>query len=141
MKLINLERSRFSVHAIIEVSGENGETVPVLDFLHEKLEDKKFKGSADGYAALFQRYAEKGRQGLTTNMFHEANKQEKIWEFIKGRLRIYCFIDPDGNAVILTHGVVKKSQKAQKSDINAAKRKRDEYLKAKAENKLEITEE
>lgn len=64
-----------------------------------------------GMFALFQRYAAAGRQKLPTAVFHEADRGSGVWQFIKGRLRVFCFID-DGAMVVLTHGMVKKTQKA-----------------------------
>ena len=68
------------------------------------------QASAKGLDGLFNRYAQHGRNGLTSELFHEANKKERIWEFSKGRLRVYCFMEDDGNVLLLSHGIVKKSQ-------------------------------
>jgi phage-related protein len=73
---------------------------------------------------------------LTAELFHEANRDGKIWEFIKGRLRVYCFME-EGALVILTHGAIKKSQKANRNDIARAMRMRNAYLAARQRGDLQ----
>jgi glycosylphosphatidylinositol transamidase (GPIT) subunit GPI8 len=51
----------------------------VLTFLQEQ--PANMAASAKGFKALFRRYAEHGRQGLTEEQFHLANREESIWEF------------------------------------------------------------
>ncbi len=84
---------------------------------------------------LFERYAVGGRQALTAELFHEAGDNGNIWEFVKGRLRVYCFKDDNG-LVILTHGVVKKTQTTAQSDITRAVREKEAYLVAKKNGQL-----
>jgi phage-related protein len=80
---------------------------------------------------LFERYAALGRQGLTSPLFHEAGADGRIWEFVKGQLRVYCFKDDNG-LVILTHGAVKRTQTTATADLDRAMRARAAYLSAKA---------
>lgn len=88
--------------------------------------------SAKGFMALFRRYAQCGRQGLTTDQFHLAsNPEEQIWEFRKGALRMYCFEDGEHGLVILTHGAVKKTQKTPRTDIAKAVTMKERYLVAR----------
>lgn len=88
--------------------------------------------SAAGFSALFRRYAELGRQGLTVELFHEVDGPEGIWEFIKGRLRCFCFMDNAEHLTVLTHGAVKKTPKADPKEIAAAVAVKKRYLAAKA---------
>lgn len=99
-----------------------------------------FKAHAKGLKSLFVRYAKTGTQDLTSEMFHEADKEEGIMEFKRGRLRVYCFLD-GGRIVVLSHAIVKKSQKTDKRDVEKAKRLKDAYFSAKADGTLEIIEE
>lgn len=118
---------------VIEQSGR----CEVLEFL--KNIPPNYQSSAKGFKALFERYAKGGRQNLTESLFHEANKENGIWEFIKGQLRIYCFKDDRGQLIILSHGILKKSQKAKTEDIQKAVKLRREYLNAKENGTLEVT--
>jgi hypothetical protein len=129
MKLTVLKEKRFRVAAI-----GIGDDSAVLTFLKEAVPD--MQGSAAGMWALFDRYADDGRKRLTTAVFHEANKQEEIWEFIKGRLRLFCFLD-EGALVILTHGAVKKTQKADKSEVREAVHMKRAYFEAKQNHQLQ----
>ncbi|ATX80650.1 Phage derived protein Gp49-like (DUF891) [Mariprofundus aestuarium] len=131
MKLLVVEKDNREVLAILE-DGEPT-TCPVIEFLMSQPKD--MAKSAKGFKALFERYAAHGRQGLTTHLFHEVDKNEKILEFIKGRLRIFCFEDA-GGIVILSHGAVKKGQKVDRAEVSKAIRNKALYLEAKSSGQL-----
>lgn len=82
--------------------------------------------SAKGFRPLFQRYAKSGRRGLTTDLFHEVDSKDEIWEFIKGDLRVFCFMHK--NLVILTHGAVKRSQRVDPQEVGTAARAKNLFL-------------
>ncbi|HMV04987.1 MAG TPA: type II toxin-antitoxin system RelE/ParE family toxin [Accumulibacter sp.] len=130
MRLVALGEKRFKVAAVVE-----GDEVPVLRFLQDAPSD--MQGSARGMPALFDRYATEGRRLLSTEVFHEANKEQGIWEFIKGRLRVFCFVDTDGTLLVLTHGAVKKSRKADPMEIARAVRIKDAFLVARRQGTLQ----
>jgi hypothetical protein len=106
----------------------NDESADVLEFLTNA--PPNMAKSAKGMWALFRQYSREGRRGLTASMYHEASKSDQIWQFIKGRLRIYCFEDK-GGLVVLTHGSVKKGQKADPTEVAAAVRVRNSYVAAR----------
>lgn len=133
MKLRLLSTKRFRV---VSVAAKTTDSVE--NFLHES--SKQWPGHARGCYALFERYAEYGRNGMTADWFHEANKQSGIWQFIKGRLRVYCFMD-GGDLIILTHGSVKKTQKADPSQIERAVALKTQYEQDKASNKIIFLED
>lgn len=93
------------------------------DFLREQ--NATNPGHVRGMKALFHRYAEGGRTTLTTDLFHHASAEHDIMEFIKGQLRIFCFTE--GNTILLTHGALKKSQKADPQQVGIAVSMRDKY--------------
>lgn len=129
MKVTIIKKARYSVAAV--GSPEGG--IPCIDFLRGIPAD--MKAYARGMYVLFDLYSQKGKTGLTSPVFHEANKESGIWEFIKGRLRVYCFMD-DGALIVLTHGSIKKTQKADKGEVARAVRLKDEYVSAKQEGTL-----
>lgn len=131
MRLLVVEKENREVLAILE--GGDPEICPTMQFLGSQ--SKENSGSAKGFKVLFKRYASNGRQGLSSELFHEVDKNEKIWEFIKGSLRIFCFEDA-GGVVILSHGAIKKSQKANPREVARAIRNKALYLKAKSDDKL-----
>lgn len=134
MRLVKLAQGRFTVVARVE----DGEQSKVQDFLSSVQAD--MQASAQGMYVLFERYAQGGRQNLTSSLFHEANKQEGIWEFIKGRLRVFCFIDSTGQLVVLSHGAIKKSQKADSREVACAVTLKIDYEAAHREGSIQLIE-
>lgn len=133
MRLRLLTRKRFRITSVADKTVDSVES-----FLHES--SKQWPAHAKGCYALFARYAEFGREGMTSEWFHEANKQSGIWQFIKGRLRVYCFLD-GGDLIILTHGSIKKSQKADPKQIERAVALKNQYEQDKALNKIIFLED
>jgi len=110
----------------------------ILRFLAERPANQQ--KSAKGFASLFRLYADKGRQGLTSEQFHLANREHKIYEFIKGSLRIYCFEDGSDGLILLTHGIVKKRNTTKRADVERAVNTRNEYMQAKQASAIEVQE-
>lgn len=109
----------------------------VEKFLYEA--SKHWPAHAKGCYALFERYAEYGRSGMTADWFHEVDKPSGIWQFKKGRLRVYCFLD-DGNLIVLAHGSVKKSQKVDPLQLERAVAIKKRYEEDKVKNKITFVE-
>lgn len=124
-----LTKGKFLVAAYSDISEDWQTTCPALEFLHTMAKDANYSSSAKKYRALFQHYAVHGGPGMTTEMFHEADKQEAILEFIKGSLRVLCFVD--GNIAILTNGYIKKGQKADTQAVAQAVRAKQKYFNDK----------
>lgn len=110
----------------------------MLEFLRQAPPD--MVAHAKGLRVFFVRYARGGRMTLTAEMFHEANKKEGIWEFRKGRLRVFCFMD-GGQLIIATHGAIKKTQKADPQDIARAVEIKRRYFADKVAGNIELEEE
>ena len=64
--------------------------------------------------------------------FKKLTGTEEIWEcriqFGSNAYRIFCFL-VDDSVVVLTHGIIKKSQKTPKSEIEKAESYRRYFLK------------
>jgi hypothetical protein len=131
VRVLVVEKDNREVLAVLE--DREPYRCPALEFLAEQ--PKERQGSAKGFRALFKRYAIFGRQGLTLELFHEVDKNEKIWEFIKGSLRIFCYVD-DGGIIVLSHGALKKSQKAASKEVGQAIKNKHLYLEAKNSGQL-----
>ena len=118
----------------------DGDSCPLLDELASI--PPNLKGAVNGVAPLLNRFAERGRGGLTSDLFHEVDKQNGIWEFIKGRIRILCFMSPyDGTLIILTHSFIKKEQKTPKSEVSKAIRLLEVYKADFLDGEVELVEE
>lgn len=81
----------------------------------------------DRLAAHFQGMANSGKQ--SENRFKKLEDSGGIWEFRSGSHRLLCFAD--GRSWVLTHGFVKRGQKAPKREITRAQTIRAEYLELK----------
>jgi len=57
-------------------------------------------------------------------------EEDGIYAIKQGQVRIYCFFDAR-RVILLTHGTIKKQQKADPEDLKRAKRLRKAYLTAK----------
>lgn len=139
MKLIKVLSGKNAIVApLLDGGADEDPTSEVQQFLLNAAPD--MQASAQGVYALLKRYATDGRDKLTSGNFHEANKQEAIWEFVKGRLRIFCYVDSNESLVLLSHGAVKKTQKADKSEVAKAVRLKQAYLAAKKAGTVELIE-
>lgn len=123
---ILFKKSKYHVLMYSRIRDDFSCEIPVLEFLREHANIGDQKASVSGLKKLFERYAENGSSALTTDLFHEADKTEKIFEFIKGRIRVLCF--KDENKIILTNGLVKKTQKASTQDVAIAIAAKKEYF-------------
>lgn len=121
-----LESGKFIVAALESLAEDFTPHCDALEFLKSCYHNKGTTASCNGFKAVFKRYAEHGPSGLTSAMLHEANKEESIQEFIKGDLRLLCFIDR--NTIYLTNGYVKKSQKADKTEVARAIQARKKFF-------------
>lgn len=128
MKLVILQRKSYTVAAYIK---EDENVIQALDELKDL--GTIYSGSAKGVASLFKIYAEHGRlcpYGLTKEQMHHAHYDPDILEFIKGDVRVFCFID--GKMVVLTNSGLKKGQKANKKDVAKALKIYRQYDKDRA---------
>lgn len=126
MQLKTLSRHQNTVAALCTEGDGKPDVIKWLQQLPANMQ-----GSARGFVALFDRYAQSGRQQLGSEHFHVVDEDAQIWEFIKGRLRIMCFMD-GGNLVILTHGLVKKTQKVDSQEVAHAISLKQRFLSSKA---------
>lgn len=113
-----------------------GEECPAEQFIQE--------GEASTYACrvglltILQHIADKGLQGVPSTWVHEANKKERIYEVIKGPLRLLFFKGEGRQVAVCTTGVRKQGQKADRSAVNKAAAHRKLYEEAVAANALKV---
>jgi len=134
MKLKVLAQSEWTVCAVASYA-QGQDTCQIEDFFIGL--ETKDGGSGDGMLQLIAYVAENGPRQLPDSLSHYIDQNEKIWEFIKGRLRVAWFYD-EGQCVICTHGFIKDSQKVKKADKNYAIRMKEEYFAAKSAGTLKI---
>lgn len=111
------EGSAFSVYEIL-----SGDRSHVEEFFHELPLDLKSR--------LFRLIAFIADHGTPSNQRKFRHEEDGIYAIKQGQARIYCFLDA-GRVILLTHGTIKKKEKADPEDLKRAKRLRKAYLTAK----------
>jgi len=99
-----------------------------------------FQSNTAGLLVMMEQHSEHGPEQFNTAQCHYVDQREQIYEYIKGRLRLFWFEDDD-RVVVCMHGIVKKDQKTPRRDIDRAKRVKATYMQAKAEGSLTFIEE
>lgn len=135
MKLLTISQAHYRVAAVIDEQGDKL-ICPVYEFF-EAIE-KQYQGSADGLLALIDRIARNGTQGLSSKLCHLVDEENKIYELIKGDLRLFFFKGHGDLIVIASHGIIKKSQHTRASDKNRALNYKKHYQQAHDTKSLEI---
>jgi len=115
----NIDGALWSIYTPCNPSGES----KLEEFFLEL--GSNMNAARTGMVAIFQQVTEKGIVSLPDAICHQLDKG--IWELIKGRIRIVCFLD-DGKVVICSHGFIKTTQKTPSAEIKKAKRCRTKYL-------------
>lgn len=128
MQIELLEKGQFTIYSVLNGQGRN----ELLDFL-EGLAPNLHK-NRDGMLQLLETTALQG-PSRNTEISHQI--EGEIWEFIKGRLRVFWFYDKN-KIIICTHGIVKKTQKISKKDKEKAQQIYSDYMTAKAANRLQV---
>lgn len=129
-----LLKDRYTIAATMD-----GDACPADDFIAEG--EARYEASRMGLSDLLARVAREGLDGLSSKMTHEADKRLKIYEFIKGDLRLFYFKGRDNTIVICTAGVIKKGQKADQKAVEKAAKFREEYLRAHASGGIQWEED
>ncbi len=137
MKLQILAKNKFTVAAVIVEKDED--TSPLIDFLYEL--PYQYQASVGGISLIIESIAEKGFEALNTKQCHCVDKNNKIYELIKGAIRVFFFKGHCDVIVVATHGVIKKTQKTPKREIDIAIKYKKQYQQAHDSNNLLMTED
>jgi hypothetical protein len=125
MDVVKLSEGKFSVTAHAEPDGDDW-VIPLVDFL-DGLEEKQFGGMVNGVFALFDHFAEVGTN-ISKDLCHLVDKDEGIYEFIKGDLRILWFYAKGNRGIVIcSHGFLKKGQKTPNREKKTAIQLKKEY--------------
>lgn len=96
---------------------EGGEC-PAVNFLTTG--EKSTEASRNGLAIMLQHVSEHGFHGIPTKWTHEADKNNGIYQFIKGDLRLMFFKGVNGDIAVCADGYVKKGQRVDKPAVARA---------------------
>jgi len=138
MRLLIIRLGRWKVLAPLvshETENTNSECCPLSDQLR-LFHSGNYRASVAGLVKLIEICAEKGPRGLSDSLFHLADRTEKIYEFIKGDLRLFCFVG-DGAVVVCSTAAIKKKRTSDKQEVSRAVRLKEAYFLAKSSNKIE----
>jgi crotonobetainyl-CoA:carnitine CoA-transferase CaiB-like acyl-CoA transferase len=127
-----------AIRIVAEISKNGRETALEVEFAEISSQGRATHAAAAGMVALFDTVVELGRV-KASRYYHEANKNESVYEFRKGTIRVYFFFAAnDGELVVCSHSITKDQRKARKADIDKVVAFRNRYLAAKANATIEI---
>lgn len=123
MKVKILAEGQYIISAIMD-----GDRCPVEDAIIS--DDPAYESQMLGLLDMLNRAAAGGLRQFSSKQSHYINEDPKIYEFIRGPLRLIYFHGESNNVVVSTEVVVKKSQKADKKVVSKAKKVRKDYFEA-----------
>lgn len=86
---------------------------------------------------LIQTVAANGPRFLGEDMSRPIKTVDGLFEFKRGKLRVFWFYDQD-RIVICSHGLVKKAQKTPKRDLERARATITRYREAKRRGAVDV---
>jgi hypothetical protein len=102
--------------------------------------DPKLRGYVVGLRALWERIPRTGPRALGPVLYHCVDEEHKIYEFIKGPLRLLCF-EAKGAIVVCAHLLRKKTQKMARRDKIHAVALRERFLAARAAGDIQLIDD
>ena len=133
MILVPIKRQKWHIFAYCR----SERSCDLLDWIG-KLDDN-YRSSLERLFAIIDMVA-KGQQGprlLAHDICHQIDKQNQIYEFIAGALRLLWFYSPSERRVIIcTNILLKKSQRTPKKEIQKAIRIKKQYIKEQSRGKI-----
>jgi Phage derived protein Gp49-like (DUF891) len=129
LELVVIETDKYTVAAVLK----NG-NCEVTEFLEEL--EETYHASVDGLYALIGLVSKTGLQDVSTKLSHCVNEEEKIYEFIKGKLRLFYFKGKGDLLVVCTSGIIKKTQKVDEKQVARAVALKKQYLQAVKDSTL-----
>lgn len=133
MKLKVLHRTQFTIASAMD--GDECETETFLNGLASK-----YQASAEGLYVLIERIADQGLDGMSSKLWHLVDAENKIYELIKGDLRLLCFKGHGDVLVIASHGFLKKTQKTPTKEKNKAISYKQQYQQAHDARRIDLIE-
>ncbi|MCV4341078.1 type II toxin-antitoxin system RelE/ParE family toxin [Pseudomonas capsici] len=135
MRLQVLEAGKWTVTAPQEVDGNGDYQCILIDSFNDL--GANYSKSLIGMLSLLEKFSEHGQRMLNDDICHEADKNEKLFEFIKGDLRLLWFYGQGNKIIVCSHCFVKKGRKTPKAEKAIAIKFRETYEKL-TEQKIEI---
>ncbi len=134
MKVKVLAKDHFTIVGIMR-----GESCAADDFLSQG--DANQESSRTGLRSMLRSTASMGLDNIPVPWSHEVDKQNGIYEFCKGRLRLFFFKGKNGQIAVCTGGTLKDSRKVDKPSVACAIRCKQEYFGSLQSGTLELCED
>lgn len=106
-----------------------GGTCPAEDFLANG--EKSTRANRAALLDILDFVSDNGVEKLSSKQSHQVNKDEGIYEFIKGSLRLFYFKGKNGHLVVCTEGILKKTQKVDPAAVSRAIAMKATYMASK----------
>lgn len=139
MKILSIQRAKFQVGAVVHEKGDGALVCSLMDDFNDI--EATYEASRNRLLEYFKHVAGGGPQALNTAQCHQVDANDKIYEFIAGKLRVLFFQGAAGNVVICSHMFLKKSQKTPAKEVNKAIRAKKEYEQAEKAGLVEWREQ
>lgn len=133
MKIQALFTDAYQIVAVLD-----GDDCPAQDFLTNRGADQE--ANSTGLLEMMGHISKSGFRNTPSKWTHEANKNNGIYELIKGRLRLFYFHGKGNQIIVCTGGAVKNGKKANPQEVAKAIKYKEDYFKAIEGNTLELIE-
>ena len=125
--------------AVVQEKGNGSLACSLIDDFNDI--EATYEASRNRLLEYFKHVATGGPQALNSAQCHQVDANNKIYEFISGKLRVIFFQAATGRMVICTHMFLKKTQKTPPKEVNKAIRAKNEYEQADKAGLIEWREE
>lgn len=136
MRLRKISVGTWDVLAEADAQGQ----CALQDDLGALFDARQTKATAAGFYSFWRHIPAEGPRKLGTDIYHQLDSEDEIYEFIKGSHRVLCF-QVGGRVILCSHLMRKKSKKTPRKEINRAKALRAAYLEAVKLNALIVDDE
>lgn len=125
--------------ALVREKGDGSLSCSLIDDFNDI--EATYEASRNRLLVYFKQVADAGPQTLNTAQCHQIDANNKIYEFIAGKLRVLFFQSSTGNVVVCTHMFLKKTQKTPPKELAKAIKARKDYEQAEMAGIVEWREE
>jgi len=139
LKILSIQRAKFHVGAVVQEKGDGSLACSLIEDFNDI--EATYEKSRDRLLEYFKYVASGGLQALNSAQCHQIDANNRIYEFIAGKLRVLFFQSARGNLVVCTHVFLKKTQKTPRKEVSKAIRARKEYELAEKAGLVEWREE
>lgn len=135
MKILVIARDKFHVGALIHERSNGALSCSLLDDFDSI--EATLEKSRDRLLAYLYQVSKDGLTSLNTAQCHQVDAENKVFEFISGRIRILFFVGEPRNLVICSHMFLKKTQRTPPKELTKAIKARTLYNQSQLQGLVE----